>query len=97
MYDLIFCCGWETNSIRCFLSYIFTYLSNYMIFRKILAHWLFNLPNDVFGGFPAILDDIQIEPEKVGLIVDSLFVHKTAITHNKTFKRIIAASVMRFH
>ena len=50
MYDLIFCCGWETNIIHAIFSYIFTSLSNNMRFGKTLAYWFFKLSNYICGG-----------------------------------------------
>ena len=49
------------------------------------------------GAPPPSLDDIKTEPELVTLFVDALFVHRTHITQKTKFKRILAATVLRFH
>ena len=64
---------------------------------KTLAHWFFNKSNDIYGGVPPILDNMKTEPDLVNLFVDSLFFHRTQHTNKKTFKRIVAATIMRFH
>ena len=64
---------------------------------KTLAHWLFKQSNEIYGGTPPSLDDIKTEPELVNLIVDALFVHRTHIMDKTEFKRILAATVLRFH
>ena len=97
MHALIFRCGWETNSIHTIFSYLFTSLANIMRCVKTLAHWLFKQSNEIYGGIPLSLDDTKIEPESVKLFVNALFVHRTHIRHKKKFKRILAATVMRFH
>ena len=97
MHALIFWCGWDTNSIHTIYRYLFTSLSNEMRCGKTLAHWLFNQSNDIYGGTPPSLDDIKTEPELVNLSVDAIFVHRTHITDKTNFKRILAATVLRFH
>ena len=77
MRAIIFHCGWQTKIFYTIFSYIFTSLSNYIIFGKTLAHWLFKISNDIYGVVPPTLDNIQTEPEKFHLFVESLFVHKT--------------------
>ena len=64
---------------------------------KTLAYWLFKKSNEIYGGTPTSLDDIKTELELVNFFVDSLFVHITHITHKTKFKRILAATIMRFH
>ena len=64
---------------------------------KALAHWLFKQSNEIHGGTPPSHDNIKTEPELVNLFVDALFVHRTHITHKTKFKRILAATVLRFH
>ena len=97
MHALIFQCGWETNSIHTIFSYLFTPLYNDMKCGKTLAHWLFKQPNEIYRGTPPSLDDINTETELVIFFIDSLFVHRTHITHKTKFKRILAATVLRFH
>ena len=97
MSALIFRCGWDTNSIHTIFSYFFTSLSNDMRCGKMLDHWFFKKSNDIYGGTPPSLDYIKTEPQLVNLSVDSLFVHRTHISHKKKFKPILAATVMRFH
>ena len=64
---------------------------------KTLAHWFFKQSNYIYGGVPPTLDDIKTEPDLVNLFVNSLFVYRTQLTQKTKFKRILAASVMRFH
>ena len=64
---------------------------------KTLAHWFFKQSNEIYGGTPSSLNDIKTEPWLVNLFVDSLFVHRTHITHKTKFKRILAATVLIFH
>ena len=97
MHALIFRCGCETNIIHASFSYLFTSLSNDMRCGKTLDHWLFNQSNEIYGGTPPSLDNIKTEPESVKLFVNALFFHRTRITHKTKFKRILAATVLRFH
>ena len=97
MHTLIFRCGWETYSIHTIFSYLFTSLSNDMRCGKTLAHWLFKQSNEIYGGTPPSIDNIKTEPELVDLFVDALFFHRTHIIEKTKFKRILAATVLRFH
>ena len=85
------------NSIHTIFSYLFTSVSNDMRCGKTLAHWFFKQSNKIYGGNPPSIDFIKTEPKLVNLIVDELFVHRTHITYKTKFKRIIAATVLRFH
>ena len=49
------------------------------------------------GAPPPSFDNIKTESKLVNLFVDALFVHRTHITHKTKFKRIIDATVLRFH
>ena len=64
---------------------------------KTLAHWLFKQLNEIYGGTPSSLDDIKTEPESMKTFVNALFVHRMHIRHKTKFKRILAATVLRFH
>ena len=75
MHDLIFRCGWHT-----IFSYIFTSLSNDMRCVKTIDNWFFKQSNDIYGGVPPTLDNMQIEPDLVKTIVDYLFVQITQLT-----------------
>ena len=97
MHALVFCCGWETKSLRNIFSSIVTSMSNNMIYGKTLVQWFFKVSIEIYGGDPPTLDNIEIEPEKVRLFFNYLFVQKTGIMGNKKFRRIIDASVMTFH
>ena len=97
MHALIFRCGWETNIIHTIFSYLFTSLSNDMRCGNTLAHWLFKQKNEIYGGTPPSLDDIKTEPESVKFFVNALFFQRLRIMHKKKFKRILAATVLRFH
>ena len=97
MHALVFRCGWETNSIHTIFSYLFAYLSNDIRCGKTLAQWFFKQYNEIYWGIPPSLDNIKTEPELVNLFDDSLFAHRTQLTHKTKFKRILAATVLRFH
>ena len=78
---LIFQCGWETKSLYTIFKYIFTCLSNDLRCGKTLSHWFFNKSNEIHGGVLPTLEDIKTEPDLVNLFVNSLFVHRTQLTH----------------
>ena len=48
-------------------------------------------------GVPLTLDNIKTEPDLVNFFVDFLFVYRTQLTHKTKLKRILAATVLRFH
>ena len=64
---------------------------------KTLAHWLLKQSNEIYGGTPPSLEDIKTKPELVNLFVDLLFFHRTQLTQKTKFKRILAATILRFH
>ena len=97
MHAMVFHCGWEKNIPHTILSYIFTYMSNYMWCEKALANWFYKVFSDIHGSFTQTLDDIWTEYEKVQLFVNSRFIHNTGIQHSTKLKRILAASVLIFH
>ena len=55
------------------------------------------MSSEIYVGVTPTLYDIQTESEKIKLFVNSIFVHNTGIQHNTNLKRILAASVLRFH
>ena len=59
MHALIFCCGWDTKGLHTIFIYILTYLSNDMRCGNTLYHWFFKVPNEIYGGVPPILEDMQ--------------------------------------
>ena len=97
MHSLMFRCGYETKIIHTIFSYIFTSLSNDMICGKTLSLRFFKQSNEIYGGIPPSLDNIKTEPELVNFFVDSLFVHRTHLTHKTKCNSILAATVLRFH
>ena len=97
MHVLIFQCGWETKSLHTIFSYIFTSLSNDVIFEKTLAHWFFKQSNEIHGGVPQTLDNIRTEADYVNFSVNLLSVHRTQLTLKTEFKYILADTVVRIH
>ena len=97
MHVIIFQCGWETKSLHTIFSYLFTSLSNDMIFEKTVAHWFFKQSNEIHRGVPPTLDNKKRESDLVNLFLDLLFVYRTQLTHKTKFKRILADTVVRFH
>ena len=97
MHALIYWCGGETNIIHTIFFYLLTLLCNDIIYGNTLALWLFKQSKEIYGAPPPSLDDIKTEPELVILCVDALFFYITHIRHKTKFKRILAATVQRFH
>ena len=58
MQATIFRCGWEKNSLHITLSYVFTSMSNDMIFGKTLAYWFYKVSSEIHGAVLPTLDDI---------------------------------------
>ena len=97
MNDLIFWCGWQTNSLHTIFNYIFNSLSNYMRCGNTISRQLFKKLNEIYGSVRTTLDNIKTEPGLVNYFVKSLFVHKTKLTDKTKFKRILSATILIFY
>ena len=95
MHALIFRCGWETNSIHTIFSYLFTSLSNSTRFGNTLFHWLFKQSNEIYGGNPPKSWRYQ-NRTWIGEF-DCWCTLCPQNAHYGQFKRILAATVLRFH
>ena len=97
IHATILLCSWETKSLHTIFNYVFTYMSNNMIYRKSLAQWFYKVYSDIYGGVTPNLDDIKTEYQMVHLFANIIYVHNTGIRYKTKFKDILHASVLQFY